>query len=296
MRNPQPSMRTSTWIGSNPPHGVKRPLLLFGIDGCRWDIAAEEGVAPHLQRLAQQGNWYPMTMEVPTISAPGWASILTGTTHAQHGITDNSCVGGRTWQNPDFLAKAFYRDQTSRTFAAAGWPVLVDPHGLGPIIHPRLDQQYAGQHRVVVRDGETFGYIKADAEVADITVAAVRLGAFDIGFSYACDVDDAGHIYGLLGEHYRAALSRVDAHLGRIVTALEERFHTYGEDWVLVVTTDHGHVDEGGHGGDSDRERESWVITWAPSGRTPNWQAPFDPSELCDLMLEAHFGAESEEV
>lgn len=136
-------------------------------------------------------------MEVPTISAPGWGSILTGSTHAQHGLKDNSCVGGRTWNRPDFLSQCLYLDQETRTFAAAGWPVLVDPHGLGPIIHPRMEQQYAGLHRVIVRDGETFGYPTVDAEITSITLAARKAGWFDVGFTYCCDVDDAGHIHGL---------------------------------------------------------------------------------------------------
>ncbi|WP_257160095.1 alkaline phosphatase family protein [Corynebacterium cystitidis] len=141
-------------VGQEPTG--KRHLLLIGIDGCRWDIVKDSDVGTRLAQLAAEGSWHHMTMEVPTISAPGWASILTGSTHAEHGLRDNSCVGGRTWNYPDFLSQAFYEDQTTRTFAAAGWPVLVDPHGLGPIIHPRMEQQYAGLHNVIVRDGGNF--------------------------------------------------------------------------------------------------------------------------------------------
>ncbi|WP_222114889.1 alkaline phosphatase family protein, partial [Corynebacterium singulare] len=71
------------------------------MDGVRWDIAAEPEVGSTLQKLAAEGSWHSMQMEVPTISAPGWGSILTGSTHEQHGLRDNSCVGGRTWNRPD---------------------------------------------------------------------------------------------------------------------------------------------------------------------------------------------------
>ena len=275
--------------GSNSTERLSatRHLLLIGVDGCRWEIVTENGVGRTMTRLAQDGSWSSMTMEVPTISAPGWGSILTGATHEQHGLKDNSEVGGRTWNYPDFLAQAFYEDQSTRTFAAAGWPVLVDPTGLGPIIHPRIEQQYAGLHNIVIRDGETYGYQRIDAEIADIATAKITYHeAFDVGFVYFCDIDDAGHVYGLRGEEYRDAIRRVDAHVSRLVEAVSHRA-AQGEDWLIVLTTDHGHRDEGGHGGASDRERESWVIAWSPTGTLPAWPEAIEPWELTRLMLAA---------
>lgn len=268
-----------------PQRSTGRHILMLGVDGARWDIVAEDAVGTRLLESSQQGTFHHMTMEAPTISGPGWSSILTGTTHAQHGVRDNSMVGKRLWHYPDFLAQAFFRDQATRTFAAAGWPVLVDPDGLGPIIHPRRDQQFAGLHNVIVRDGETHGYQRIDAEIADIAVASLNGSAFDVGFMYFCDVDDAGHIWGLGDENYRDAIRRVDSHIDRILTAITKRHTDLGEDWLVVITTDHGHIDEGGHGGDSERERESWVISWAPGGSLPQWPAEIAPHDLAGLML-----------
>lgn len=265
-----------------------RHLLIIGVDGARWEILAEDGVAETVRGLADQGHWHRMTMEVPTISGPGWSSILTGSTHAEHGVRDNTMVGSRLWSRPDVLSKAFYRDQFTRTFAAAGWPVLVDPNGLGPVIHPRVEQQYAGLHTVIVRGGETHGYERIDAEITDIAAAKLRGTAFDVGFVYFCDADDAGHTYGLIeGEQYRDALRRIDAHVARLVDTVTARAEREGEDWLVVVVTDHGHLDAGGHGGDHPRERESWVLNWSPTGGTPDWPAEIRPEELAEMMLDA---------
>lgn len=267
-----------------------RPILIIGLDGTRWDRVQNDKAGENLLRLADEGSFSTITMEVPTISAPGWGSLLTGASHAQHGIVDNTMVGSNHWQFPDVLSQGFHRDNSTRTFVAAGWPVLVDPAGLGPIIHPREDQQKAGLHRVVARDGETHGYVAADSTCVAYTHAALKGTAFDMGFVYCCDVDDAGHVYGALSAKYSDAIGRVDAHVGTLVDDIRFRHNRFGEDWLVVITTDHGHVDQGGHGGDSAEERASWVIAWAPSGNLPGWPGSIEPIELTPLILEARYG------
>lgn len=271
--------------------GSPRPILVVGLDGTRWDRVTLKDVGKTLPRLAKEGAFSRMTMEVPTISAPGWASILTGASHAEHGIVDNSMVGSNHWRFPDILSQAFYRDTTTRTFVAAGWPVLADPAGLGPIVHFREEQIKAGLHRVVARDGETHGYISADAECVAYAHAALRGPGFDAGFVYCCDVDDAGHVYGALSDEYSAAIRRVDEHVSTLVEDAKFRYETFNEDWLIVITTDHGHVDEGGHGGDSPEERASWVIAWAPSRNVPVWGESIEPVELTPLILNERYGS-----
>lgn len=200
-------------------------------------------------------------------------------------MTDNSLVGKRLWNYPDFLSRAFYQDQSTRTFATASWSALADPHGLGSIIHPRMEQQFAGLHNVIVRDGETLGYERIDAEIASIATAALRQKGFDAGFVHFGEIDDASHIFGLAGDEYRDAIRRVDTHVKKVLSEVSRRSDELGEDWLVVITTDHGHLDEGGHGGTTDRERESWIITWSPHRELPEWPEEIAPHELAELML-----------
>ncbi|UVJ39287.1 alkaline phosphatase family protein [Arthrobacter sp. CJ23] len=261
-------------------------IILLGIDGLRWDLAAESTSAAILRSLAAEGDHRDMTMDVPTLSGPGWSSLLTGTTHAQHGIRDNTFVGHRLFGHPDLLSRAFYQDTSTRTFAAAGWPPLVSPEGLGPVIHQRMEQQKAGLHTVVSRDGETHGFIRIDAEIADFTLAALNSHKVpDVSFVYFCDVDDAGHVYGALSPQYQEALARVDGHVARIRAAVRSRAAAHGEKWLLVVVADHGHVDAGGHGGDSPEERGSFILRWASGGDLSPWPAVVAPHELAGLLL-----------
>ncbi|MQA76705.1 MAG: hypothetical protein GEU88_20805, partial [Solirubrobacterales bacterium] len=62
------------------------------------------------------------------------------------------------------------------------------------------------------------------------------------------------------GPEYAAALERVDHHVGLLIDAVPGRATYRDEDWLLLALTDHGHVDGGGHGGQSEVERTSWVI------------------------------------
>ena len=137
-----------------------------------------------------------------------------------------------------------------KTVAASSWPPLVDPAGPGPVIATRNDQIISCHHRLVVRDGETYGYRLADCEIARFAVISISNDPADASFIYLGEVDEAGHLYGGISEEYESALSRVDEHVGEILDAVERRsFNHPDEDWLVCITTDHGHLDEGGHGG-----------------------------------------------
>ena len=260
-------------------------LLLVGIDGLRADLATAPR-APHLHALMARGATAAMTIATPTISGPSWATLLTGATVAEHGVVDNRFVGSRLAEFPDLLSQAWSADPSRTTFAAAAWPPLVDPAGVGPVIHTRDDQRRAERHRVVVRDGETYGYRTADAEIADVAVAGLRAAGPDVSFVHFSDVDEAGHVYGAVSRQYVAAIGRVDAHLGRLLAVVDHRARA-GERWTLAVTTDHGHVDGGGHGGDEPEVTASFVARSAWNMPLDAWPASIAPTELTPRLLAA---------
>jgi predicted AlkP superfamily pyrophosphatase or phosphodiesterase len=264
---------------------VKTKILLIGIDGLNLSTALGSGRAPTLEALKNAGHFTALTMEVPTLSGPGWSTLLTGSTHAQHAVTDNLFVGNNLLNRPDLLSRAFYQDQSTTTFAAAGWPPLVDPSGVGPVIHERREQQRAGQHRVIVRDGETYGYQIVDAEIAAVAVYAVAEAGPDVGFVYFCVADEAGDLNGALGGEYLEAISRIDTYLARLRTAVTKRAKKYGEEWLLVLTTDHGQLDRGGHGGASLEERGSFVIAAGIGRDNPDGADGFAAEGLVPLLL-----------
>lgn len=233
-------------------------FCLVGIDGLRVDDALAGG-CPNLTVLATGGSLARMTMEVPTVSGPGWTSLLTGTPHRDHGVVDNDFLAHRIAPGSDVLSRVQQARPEAVTFAAASWLPLVDPAGPGPVVAWRGEHQGTGSHRVVVRDGETDGFGPADTELAEVAGAALRAGGLDAAFVYLGEVDEAGHLHGGTSPEYRAAMRRVDDHLGTLVSSVAARAQDVSEDWVVAVTTDHGHLDAGGHGGAEDVVRGSFL-------------------------------------
>jgi predicted AlkP superfamily pyrophosphatase or phosphodiesterase len=267
-----------------------RKTLLIGIDGLRIDDALapdEHGACamPELAAFVAAGTLVPMRMQVPTISGPGWSSILGGVPHAAHGVVDNSFRAHTIDPEGDLLSRAWAADPTTTTFAVSSWAPIVDPAGPGPIIADRAEHRRSGQHRLVVRDGELYGYDATDAEVTAATVLAIRDWGPDVSFVYLGLVDEAGHLYGGTAPEYRVACLQTDARLGRVLAALEARIRAHDEDWLVGITTDHGHLDEGGHGGADEVLTRSFLALRRYGGGAVPRPTTIEPHEVRDLLL-----------
>lgn len=278
---------TSDLLGLVDSPQTRSNLMLIGIDGLNWETA-DHTTAPALRALADEGALATMEMPVPTLSGPGWATLLTGASPQQHGVVDNTMRGNVLALCPDILSRAFHQDSTTITFAAAAWPPLVDPNGVGPIIHHRAEQASFGTHRVVSRDGETLGYQRADAEIFAYAKAALNLPICpNVSFVYFCDADETAHIYGATGQEYREAIKRIDQYVGALVAGVQARVATHGERWLVAVTTDHGHRPEGGHGGDTPAERAAFLIVHGFGTGTPALPPQLEPTQLTPFLLMA---------
>lgn len=85
----------------------------------------------------------------------------------------------------------------------------------------------------------------------------------EVSFVYLGAVDETGHLLGC-GAAYLRAIQRADERLGRLLTAVRARPGYAQETWTVIVVTDHGHRDDGGHGGRTAPERTAWVACRGP--------------------------------
>ena len=253
-------------------------------------VASGPPVTPTLARLEAGGRLVPVWMTPPTDSGPGWASLLTGTTHEQNGVWWNEFVGHRLARCPDLLSQVFAADPRARTSAACTWGGLLAPSGPGPVLRTRPDQQVGGQHQLFAATDTRDGCRSADRQVRTRAGWVLNHEGPDVAFVHLEGADEAGHRHGSAGAEYLDALREVDEHVRHLVKAVAERFEQLGEDWLIAVTTDHGHKPEGGHGEDETVVRRSFLLLHRLGGPLPGVLARagvLRSHRVVPLLLEA---------
>ena len=134
----------------------------------------------------------------------------------------------------------------------------------------------------------TDSWILSDDEAA--AYAASRLATEDLAasFVYFGESDVQAHRFGV-GPGYTACIERCDARLGLLLEAIDRRPLRAQEDWTVIVVTDHGYLEEGGHGGDSDEERTAWML--ASGAAVPQGITGLDHADIAAQVL-ATFGVD----
>jgi predicted AlkP superfamily pyrophosphatase or phosphodiesterase len=239
---------------------VSPKVLLIGIDGVRVDVLADAHT-PHIDSLIAAGA-LASDAEAgrPTVSGPSWSSMLIGVWTDKHGVHGNDFSANRYDQYPDFLTRLEGVDSRFGTYAVVDWPPLATPADGGPLLSGAID-------RIDFFDGESLGYRVADSLSVIAAMESLTFADIDAAFVYLGDVDVVGHDTGSLSPEYRAAIERADAQVGRLLDAVVRRRTYVREDWLILVSTDHGRTDTGGHGGDSVQESRIFVLASGPSVR-----------------------------
>ncbi|QKW10286.1 alkaline phosphatase family protein [Streptomyces sp. NA04227] len=227
-------------------------ILIVGMDGLRHD-RIEAANAPNLKAMMSNGTYarsllYANPM-APTVSGAGWSTVSTGVWPDKHGVKDNNFTGARFDEYPGLMARLAEVAPRLSTYAAVDWPPL-DTYGAitagadAKLVLPQHD-------------------IPNDQKIADEAASILRNQNPDVLFVYFGYTDQVGHESGT-GERYLDAIAGQDVHLGRLRAAIEARPTYASERWTILVTTDHGHVDAGGHGGSSIEERRTFILAEGP--------------------------------
>ncbi len=265
---------------------VRPKVLVIGIDGVRPDVLAEVET-PNLDRLVAEGTFTDRARTgFPSVSGPGWSSFLIGVWPEKHGVTDNEFQGKRYDEYPDLFTRIETVRPELETWVVADWlPLVADDHN-GPVISEQVDTKH-------VLDGYELGWAEADSASVELAVDALRSSDPDAMFVYLGNPDETSHQAGSIGAEYRQAIALADQHVGRLLHALAARPTAGGEDWLVLVSTDHGRRADGGHGGDTSEERTIFYIASGPSAaRGP---AP-DTTYIVDLPVTAlaHLGIQAD--
>lgn len=230
-------------------------VLLIGIDGVRPDVL-EAVPTPNLDRLIALGAYTDSALTgVPSLSGPSWTSMLTGVWREKHGIDSNDFPfpDNRLAEYPDFLTRMELERPELTTYAVVDWRPLASADAGGPILSGEVDIMF-------IFDGYELGWAEADRRSMERAVDILRDEAADAAFVYFGNPDEVSHESRSIGAAYRSAIARADTQVGRLMDAVRLRPRFRREDWLIVVSTDHGRRNDGGHGGDSVEERTIFII------------------------------------
>jgi hypothetical protein len=239
---------------------TKQRVLVIGIDGTNLSrILADDYNQNFLELMGTSTTAASSIVGHTTISNPSWTSILTGVWGERTGVINNVFTPWtyNTW--PTVFNQLESIDRDISTMTVANWNVINGIAGAGSI--PVDENLYVAQ-----LEGDT-NWLLTDDAVADLTVNAISgADAPNFLFSYFVGVDENGHMYGGASQQYKDAIRNMDDNLGELMDAVAARELATGEDWTIMVVTDHGHQPQVGfgHGFQSPAETETFVIVDGP--------------------------------
>ena len=224
--------------GADVAERPARKLLFIGIDGVRADVL-KAAYTPYLKGLMRGGAFAYDTQILgeryrlnDTVSAPGWSSLLTGVWADKHGVNGRAFQGARFGDYPNFLQRLKRARPEVRTAVFVSWPAIAQ-HIVTSAdvlkVFPPEDESAAS-------------YLEADRHVSEAARRHLVEDDPDALFVYWAFPDAVGHKQGF-GRHvreYRRAIETVDHLTGVLLRAMRARENFPREEWLVVVSSDHG--------------------------------------------------------
>lgn len=201
---------------------AQNKVLIIGIDGTRPDalLAAK---TPELDKLWKNGA-YSFSAHTDPLSWSGvcWTGMLTGVWKEKHKVYSNAYENPNIKEYPHFFRLAKQQKPHLKTYSIVNW---------SPI------------HKILQKNDATVAASPlTDAAVTRQVVKTLKHKEVDVLFVHLDNVDHAGHTYGYAVDNkkYMEALTKTDKKVGKIIRALQKRKNYEQENWLVLVSTDHG--------------------------------------------------------
>ena len=244
------------------------------VDGVAADVIASVAT-PNIDRISAVGGFSNAYVggevggesESPTISAVGYNSLLTGTWANKHNVWTND-VEAPNYGYWDIFRIGKTHDPDLHTAVFSTWTdnrTRLIGDGLAEAGGRKLDYYFDGLELDTERfpeDEHSMRIMQIDAVVAREAARYIGESGPDLSWVYLQYTDDAGHLFGD-SEEFVDAVKIADQQVGMIWESIRARERQLSEDWLIVVTTDHGRdaITGKNHGGQSRRERTIWIAT-----------------------------------
>lgn len=217
--------------------------ILVLLDGCGFDLATE--CCGYLEHMAEQGQAakYRVQSQLPSMSRPLYATLLTGLPVHRHGVGNNFISAKLDVPSVFSLCRC-----AGLTSAAAAYYWVSELFQHGPFDHAQHRYQLRGegdiQHGLYYfEDDYPDSHLLLDAELLR------RSFAPDFLLAHTMNIDHTGHTFGTGSMQRALATVKVDATLASLVPLW------LAEGAYVAVTADHGAGAHGLHGGNTPEQR-----------------------------------------
>ena len=218
----------------------------IGIEAAKACMGTLEGLVEN--RVARR---WTMRTVLPSLSAPVYETLHTGTPPHVHGIRSNDLVP--LSRGPHVFGVARAAGRTTAAVAHWNFAQMYNRAPYDPVRDMEVDDKdLAIQHgRFYGDEGHTRAnlHLPSEADLMAKATMLMRRHAPDYLLLHTYGTDAVGHVYGGDSREYRHEVWAVDNALADAVPAWREMGYR------VLVTSDHGMTADGRHGGTSDTER-----------------------------------------
>lgn len=224
-QNPPAPADPFAWAQEDP---LTERVVFILVDALRNDTSHKADVMPYLNELRAQGAWATSHSQEPSYSAPGYSTLGVGAwPHLNDGPVLNLEYEDIPVWTQDNIFSAAHR---------AGLKTAVSGYDWFEKLIPQSDvnaSYYTPEYDAA-----------ADVNVTNAALPWIESGDYQFIFIHLDQVDTAGHYEGGPQDpRWGEAATRVDDHIREIVSLLNLEVDT------VFITSDHGQIDAGGHGG-----------------------------------------------
>ncbi|MFA6059179.1 MAG: alkaline phosphatase family protein [Taibaiella sp.] len=230
-----------------------RKVLFIGIDGVRSD-ALQQANTPVIDSLVNVGlytfdSWHCGI----TSSGASWSDMMTGVWESKHRVTNNSYANADYNNYPYFIKRAKECRPDLKAIQVITWDQMNDPSAnsnspYGYVYNSGFDKS--------IDAGDAWQHA-----VTNSAIIQLMNPDLDVLFIHYDEVDGRGHGTGFDPNNpiYINQIQDIDAQIGEVLNALKSRPSIDDENWLILLSTDHGGIGLS-HGGNANTERHIWWI------------------------------------
>lgn len=247
-----------------PEGKTEKKVIVIGYDGCRADALeyADGAMFSGIDKMLDDGATlkigycggvnYPAENTQATSTAPGWCSVMTGEWADKHGITGNGIT--KTLDYKMMLTSMVENGVIDSANFVTSWK----GHFVNDDSTYKDEKAYCEENGINV----AFNICAEDTASARTVIKDLKQDdCSDFIFAIYEGTDHAGHTFGFSTNNpiYKAGFILNDILAYRTIEAIENRDTYETEDWLIIITSDHGGFGTD-HGGPTIQERMVFIL------------------------------------